>query len=158
MTDPKTSMVIGIGNPLRGDDGAGYRLARCLQSEERADLKVIATQQLHVELAASVAAAERVLFIDASHGLEPCGRWSSPHVEPLASRGPDWIAGSTLSHQLSPPALLELTKALYQHRPSAWQLLLPGQQWDHSEALSPLTAAAVAAAFPLIEAWSRGDA
>ncbi|MEB3362613.1 MAG: hypothetical protein VKI42_10885 [Synechococcaceae cyanobacterium] len=57
-------LVIGIGNPLRGDDGVGRWLARrgelwLPQAQWRA------VQQLTPELAADVAAAARVLFIDA---------------------------------------------------------------------------------------------
>ena len=61
------SLVIGIGNPLRGDDGIGWRLAAGLAA--RPGLAVRCQQQLTPELAAELAAVERLLLLDA--WLEP---------------------------------------------------------------------------------------
>jgi Ni,Fe-hydrogenase maturation factor len=57
-------LVIGIGNPLRGDDGVGRWLAqRAGRWLAPAQLRTV--QQLTPELAADIALASRVLFIDA---------------------------------------------------------------------------------------------
>ncbi len=63
-------LVIGIGNPLRGDDGVGWWLAERAEQLPPATptgsaLLVRAVQQLTPELSGELAAVRRVLFIDA---------------------------------------------------------------------------------------------
>lgn len=63
-------LVIGIGNPLRGDDGVGWWLAERAEQLPPATptgsrLLVRAVQQLTPELSEELAGARRVLFIDA---------------------------------------------------------------------------------------------
>jgi hydrogenase maturation protease len=61
---PGGDLVIGIGNSLRSDDGVGWRLARRAE-HWRPEAQVRSVQQLTPELAVELAAASRVLFIDA---------------------------------------------------------------------------------------------
>ena len=56
-------MVIGMGNPLRGDDGIGWRLAARIRAQ--AGLTVLRRQQLTPELVTELAVVDRVLFLDA---------------------------------------------------------------------------------------------
>ena len=70
MTEAGADLVIGIGNPLRGDDGVGWWLTERAEQLPRATstgspLLVRTVQQLTPELAAELTAARRVLFIDA---------------------------------------------------------------------------------------------
>jgi len=62
-------LVIGIGNPLRGDDGVGALLAEQAALFTAADpdgpVAVRSVQQLTPELAEELARLEAVLFIDA---------------------------------------------------------------------------------------------
>jgi hydrogenase maturation protease len=71
----RDDLVIGIGNPLRGDDGVGWWLA---QRAERwlPPSQLRAVRQLTPELASDIAAAARVLFIDA--WLVPGGSGLAP--------------------------------------------------------------------------------
>jgi hydrogenase maturation protease len=155
MTDRAASLVIGIGNRLREDDGAGYRMAETLALRPIRGVQVLSVQQLSVELASTLSEFHRVLFIDATP--EPIRRtsWSAACVELIE---PEDAPPSGFSHQLSPRVLLAITKALYATVPQAWQLLIPGLHWNHGEAYSPLTAAAVAASLPLVMSWSAVDA
>lgn len=155
MSQSKASLLIGIGNRLRGDDGAGYRLAEALSLDPPKSVQVIATQQLTMELSATLAASQRVLFVDATLDPERCCRWSAPCLEAMDVTA---LQAVGLSHQLTPEALLAATDALYHCAPKAWQLLLPGLNWGHGDALSPLTEAAVSASLPLVRAWSRAHA
>jgi hydrogenase maturation protease len=155
MSDQAATLVIGIGNRLREDDGAGYRMAETLAKTPSPGLQVLAVQQLSVDVSVSIAASQRVLFIDATLDPERCNRWSAPCLEPISAQR---AVNLGVSHHLSPPALLAITEALYQRVPQAWQLLIPGLHWNHGEAYSPLTAAAVAMSLPLVKAWSAGDA
>ena len=66
------TLIIGIGNPLRGDDGLGWDVAGELSSElRRDDVQVLATHQLTPELSDLVSRAELVLFIDATRSEDP---------------------------------------------------------------------------------------
>ena len=65
-------LVIGVGNPLRGDDGLGWHAAEHLR-ERLVELHATVTSchQLIPELAEPVSRAERVIFIDARVGPTP---------------------------------------------------------------------------------------
>ena len=68
-------LVIGYGNPLREDDGIGWRVVEeiengeivgVLQSLGNCQLETVAVHQLLPELAGDVSEAELVIFVDAS--------------------------------------------------------------------------------------------
>ena len=56
-TEPGRVIVIGYGNPLRGDDGVGLAAIERLESLAPREVELIFTQQLTPELAQSVATA-----------------------------------------------------------------------------------------------------
>ena len=60
-------VVIGYGNPLRGDDAIGWKAAEALRDvyEDDTAVEVFASHQLNPEMAESVAEAGMVIFIDA---------------------------------------------------------------------------------------------
>jgi len=173
------SLVIGIGNPLRGDDGIGWRLAALLPA--RAGLAVRCSQQLTPELAEELAAVERVLFLDAWLGSDGPGvegrqegvGWNqSPQLVPPplqlqelpASSDRNPVSGSAAvwagadpwggaSHGLSPQALLALSQILYGQAPRAHQLLLPAHCFGHGEGISAPLAGRLGEARCLIGAW-----
>ena len=149
-------LVIGFGNRLRGDDGAGVWLAEQLQAQ-RTSMRVLACQQLTPELAAAVGAAGAVLFIDASAAdSEDCGE--EPSLRPIAAEQVAQAGAEPLSHGLSPTRLLALTSALYGNCPPAWELLIPGQVWEIGEELSRSVADRSRAALPLVLAWGASHA
>ena len=59
-----TTLVIGYGNDLRSDDAAGVRAASLLAEHHR-EHRTIVVQQLTPELAADIAMADCVVFLDA---------------------------------------------------------------------------------------------
>lgn len=128
--------VIGIGNPLRGDDGVGALLAQ--------EVGGCHVQQLTPELAAEIAEASAVLFVDACPGRRRLA------LEAIAADGG---GGGSFSHQLSPARLLALSDALYGARPPAWQLLIPAEQLDPGAGLSAATVTAMATALRLLRRW-----
>ena len=152
---PPLPLLIGIGNRLRSDDGVGYRIAETLRAEGAA-MQVLAVQQLTPELAEPIAAAAAVLFVDAAVcgcgrlRLEPLPAADSPSGTP-ATRAP-------LSHHVSPLELLQLSQVLYGRWPPAWQLLIPVQELELGERLSPVAAAAMAEALTLLRRWRPGHA
>lgn len=127
-------LVLGYGNPQRSDDGAGSAVARGV-ARALPGTDCYAVRQLTPELAEPIAAASRVVFVDAAVGLEEV------EVRPLAA------ARSRLgSHSGSPEALLELARVLYGNSPPAWQIALPAERFEFGDRLSPVTRRAVVAA------------
>jgi hydrogenase maturation protease len=128
---PPRALVIGFGNPLRGDDGAGVRLARQLRNGELGTLPpsvvVREQQQLTPELAEALRHWRSVLFLDACWA--PPG--SAPVLEPIRP-----ALAAARSHQLDPAALLALSASLYGRAPEGWLLRLPAIRCGHGTALS----------------------
>ena len=129
-------LVIGFGNPLRGDDGLGWRAA---QELERADLgpdvHVVTCRQLTPERAADVAAAGFVLFIDAACD-RPAGQVARLDVE-CGSGRPTFCV-----HQLDPSGLLALARDAYGAFPQAVALSVGAESFECGERMSaPVTAA-----------------
>ena len=121
---PARSLVIGIGNPLRSDDGVGWQLAE--------ELGGLAVHQLTPELAAELAMVERVLFVDA---------WQLPlgpgRTQPWLRVVAPGAGGPGSRHRLEPADLLALAAALYGAQPVAHELLLPARDFAHGTGLSP---------------------
>ncbi|MBZ5721449.1 MAG: hydrogenase maturation protease [Acidobacteriia bacterium] len=127
-------LILGYGNPLRSDDGLGWRAAEELsRTLSSADVDILARHQLTPELAGPLSQAATVFFIDASREGEP-GELSCVPVTPQAS-------GAGFSHQLSPAAVLALSQLLFGTSPRAFLVSLCGQNFDHGENLSPPVAA-----------------
>ncbi len=132
--------VIGIGNPLRGDDGVGALLAQ--------EVGGCHVQQLTPELAAELAPLERVLFIDA--WLAAPG--AIPRLDPLLP-GDGQGSAQLASHHLDPAQLLTLSQALYGRAPQGWWLRIPAWALAHGQELSPALLSSLPAARALRQTW-----
>jgi hydrogenase maturation protease len=123
-------MVIGFGNPLRGDDGVGWVAAQ--QLAERVDTEhvvTLAVHQLTPELAEPISRVELVIFVDASETSDP-GQLSAEWIEPVEP------AASAMTHQLTPNRLLGLARQLYGRCPRAELFTIGGADFGHREELS----------------------
>ncbi len=100
--------VLGLGNPLRGDDGAGPRAIRLLAARGLAGrARLVHELQAVPELAEEVAEASRLIVIDVRTDL-PAGQI---HERPLLPG--EGSPRSALSHGVSSDALLSLADSLY---------------------------------------------
>jgi hydrogenase maturation protease len=126
--------IIGCGNTLRRDDGAGIALAHTLAALWEAaavpTLLIVETQLLP-EMAAIVAAegVEAVVFVDAGVG----NRTQDIHFEELFVDLPT----ASSCHHVDPTTLLVYTGLLYDHYPRAWVVTVPGNDFAHGEGFSP---------------------
>ena len=126
-------LIVGYGNPIRSDDGFGWRAAAALAEElSSEDVKVISAHQLTPELAETVANSSRVLFLDASHDGQPGEIRMGP-----VRRDPNFQPGA-ISHQLSPSALLALAYYYRRSEPDATLLTVTGQNFELGESFSPV--------------------
>jgi Ni,Fe-hydrogenase maturation factor len=81
-------LIVGYGNSLRGDDGAGWHAATRLAADPRlTGARVLARHQLTPELAAEVASASLVVLVDATTDAPP-GSVLLRRVHPTLPRPP----------------------------------------------------------------------
>ncbi|MCX7888336.1 MAG: hydrogenase maturation protease [Rhodobacteraceae bacterium] len=145
---PAGTLVIGYGNPGRGDDGLGPALAGGIAALGLPGVAVEIDYQLTVEHAALLVPFGRVLFADAMTGLEVPFR-----LMPVAA---DDGAGLD-SHRLTPGAVLALAGLLFGRRPEAWILAIAGTAFDRlDEGLSPAARRNLAAALDFAVPWLAG--
>ena len=125
-------LVIGYGNPLRGDDGLGQVIAARIAETARPEaIGVIVAHQLTPELAEPISRSDLVIFVDAAVNL-PAGRIKVVPVLPDALDAP-----ATLGHHCGPAQLLAAAQRVYGHGPEAWAIVVGGASWDYAESLSP---------------------
>ena len=99
----KEVLVIGIGNPLRSDDGVGLYVAECIEAKGLEAVKVWVTQQLQVEDIERMLEFQRVILVDASI--------DGPSLD---FRPIDNLAGHTSSsHHLSAETFVNLASQIY---------------------------------------------
>jgi hydrogenase maturation protease len=146
-TDP--ILVIGFGNPGRGDDGLGPAFAARVEELAIEGVHVEASYQLSVEDAAILAEHEMVLFADATRvGPEPF------HLEPLR---PLYSTGFT-THHLQPSAVVAIARELFDAELDAYVVAIRGYEFDRfEESLSAAAEANLRAALDfVVPALRRG--
>lgn len=114
-------LIIGIGNPSRGDDAIGPLAIERLAALDLPDTELLTDFQLQIEHALDLVGRREVVFIDAAaSGPEP---FAFESLSPALDTGP-------LSHALPPAAVL----AAYRHvsttpPPAAFVLAVRGYEF-----------------------------
>lgn len=129
MQPPRDILVIGYGNPLRGDDGAGPKVVEQLADISHGKFDTLVVHQPTPDLAEVVARRELVIFVDAAVGCQQL------RVEAL----PPAQTGGDLGHQCGPREILALAHVLYQASPAAWLVGIPAEAFALGAAFSPIT-------------------
>lgn len=124
----KRTLVIGIGNSSRGDDGLGWACLDCLAERKPDDWQLEYRYQLAPEDAEMIAHFPTVVFVDACQNALNGGF-------ALDSCPPDPGAG-IYTHQQSPGAVLHLCRELYGRQPEAWLLRIEGRRWTLGSGLT----------------------
>ena len=144
-------LVIGYGNPQRGDDGVAWKVLDSLRATQpRPDappLRLKRVHQLAPELADPASRARAVIFVDARADAE-AGKVSCEPVTPGAGTG-------SLTHSLSPQAVLLYAERLFGHVPRAAVVTVGGTSFDHGDELSPEALRAVPKAARRIRSLAR---
>ena len=121
-------LVIGFGNPGRGDDGLGPAFAGRLEELQIEDLTVETDYQLTVEHAAMAAEHEVVVFADAAVDSE-----SAFYFRPCVAALSDRFS----SHSVKPGEVLLLAQSCFQKSPEAYVLgIRAGKMEEFQEGLS----------------------
>lgn len=119
-------LVIGIGNPLRGDDGIGWFVAESLAN--RSDVDALPAHQLMPELARTISKYSTIIFVDACFGCDDI------EIE-IASIESD-SAAMLHSHSMSPHDVLQMSFLLFGSRPKAWIIHIPVTNCDQGHGMS----------------------
>jgi len=140
-------IVIGIGNPSRGDDAVAHHVLEALPARLHGAARpaLVKTHQLDMTLAPTLASHDLVIFVDALlsgrddelvrlRSVRPCSGFASPSP----------------SHTLTPAELLAVTRWLYGNVPKALLVTVAGRDFSFGECLSPLARRAVPLAVDLI--------
>lgn len=127
----KRILVIGYGNPSRGDDGAGPELAARLEALDLPTLTVESDYQLTIEHAALAAEHDVVVFADAAvDAREPF------YFRPVSAAA----AAAFTSHSVTPAEVLLLARTCFDKAPEGYLLGIRAERLDcFDEGLSPAT-------------------
>ena len=126
--DLSKSLLIGIGNDGRSDDGLGWAFLKAIEKKNDFDGDLLYRFQLQIEDAETISRASHVVFVDACRHALPNG-YLLEACQPVAD-----VAYT--SHQLNPQTVLFLCQHLYERTPTADLLLIEGCSWDLEIGLS----------------------
>jgi hydrogenase maturation protease len=136
-------VVFGYGNPLRGDDGVGWRVAEAVGEEWGGQVLVRTGQQPVPEWVEDLGHADVAYFVDASLVV------ATPELQ-LVSTAVD--TGPVESHGLNPAQLMGLARAVHGRSPRAFALHVPAVDFDFGDSLSPVAVDGFRAAVRLLDA------
>lgn len=160
----KRTLIIGYGNPDRGDDGVGWYILQMLAEEfqvsisndtdigifsEERPLDFLFNLQLMPEMATEMVSYERLCFVDAHTGAIP----ENIHLERIESE----FQNSPLTHHLTPQSLVSILEQLYQHTPEAIFVSVRGFNFRFEHALSPETKHLAEEAIKTISTWIKRE-
>ena len=139
-------LVVGYGNPLRADDGVGCHVARQIGHHLRGDkrVEVVPCHQLAPEIAEQIAAAEFVIFVDASTQGEP-GTITQATVLPESG-----FSGK-FGDQMTPQTLLAAAQALHGNCPPAVLFAMTGWCFELGEQMSAIVSERFQALVQMVE-------
>ncbi len=133
------TLLVAVGNPLRGDDGVAHRVLELLPEAQQ--VLQMSRHQLTPEMAEDVAAASEVYFIDADAAATEAA------IEPLAP-----AAGTAYApaHIFAPSRLVALAIDLYGWKGRAFLCRTPAVDFSPGMRLSALAEAGARAAAALL--------
>ena len=151
MTAVPPLLVLGVGNPSRGDDALGplfvTRARHALAEDIRAGRAEFLTGfQLQIENACDLRGREAVVFVDAS--LRAIAPFECREVRSERDH-------SFSTHALSAAALLDAYRRAFGEPPAAWLLAIRGRRFHLGDGLSPDAARNLDAAVAFLVAESR---
>ena len=138
----EAALIIGYGDTLRSDDGAGPRVAELFAATDGVAVRI--RGQLVPELADDMRGRNVVVFVDAAATLAP----GAVAVRRLTTT--DAPAAPGLTHHASPERLLLITERLYGARPAGFLVTIGAASFALGEDLSPLVAAGLPEAAALV--------
>jgi hydrogenase maturation protease len=133
-------LVIGVGNPERGDDAAGPAVARRLRGLAPGDVTIVEHDGEPARFLAEIADVASVFAVDACVSGAPPGTIRC--FDALAAPLPDLRSGWS-THGFGLATAIELARSLGQLPPRIVIFTIEGQLFESGGPLSPPVAAAV---------------
>lgn len=121
MKSTDKTIIIGIGNNGRQDDGLGWAFLDYLETLDP-DFDIEYRYQLQIEDAEMLAEYDTVIFVDATKEKTDSGYSFN---ECLASE-----EYSFSTHALQPETIMYLSNSIYNHFPKAYVLGIEGYEWE----------------------------
>ncbi|NKQ41199.1 MAG: hydrogenase maturation protease [Sulfurovum sp.] len=121
--DSADSIIYGIGNVGREDDGLGWAFVDWIEKEgicPKAEL--VRSYQLHLEDADLIGRKKQILFVDASK-KEEIAHFSISKVEPK-------LDFSFTSHAISVQSILATSKQCFEKIPEVYLMEIAGYEWE----------------------------
>jgi hydrogenase maturation protease len=134
------TVVIGVGNPTRGDDGFGIAVARALRERDHGGVRILERPGEATALLDAWSEAERVIVVDAASSDSPPGtihRFEA-HERPLPV---SLLQSST--HGFGVACAVELARALGVLPGRVVVYAVAGRTFDLGSSLSPEVEAAL---------------
>jgi len=135
------TLLIGVGNPLRGDDGIGQWICEQAAKWKLQHLHVRTMQQLHIDLLEELQNFSAVIIADASKQAEPATLEEVDGSE----------TGYASSHHADAATLRALHKNLYQQSIVWHALAIKASKFDMGQPISKETLANGAVALQLLK-------
>jgi len=147
MTSPPRLVILGYGNPSRGDDALGpalmERVGRWIRLHSGARVEAVEDFQLQVEHALDLVDRDLALFVDAVEG--GAAAISLTPVEPSAD-------ATFTTHSISPASVLHAFREVQRRNPPpAFVLGVQGRSFELGEDLSPEARQNLETAWGLLE-------
>ena len=140
------TIIIGLGNPILGDDGVGWKVAQEIQSEigdQNPEIEVDCLSVGGLSLMERMLGYQRVILIDSMEtGKSPVG---SVHIFPLLALPSPMAGHSASAHDASLMTALQTAQAVGADVPELVEVVAIEARnvYDFSEELSPAVEQAV---------------
>ena len=125
--EPIHICLLGTGNPLRTDDGAGIYCCEMIGKMEIPGLTIMTTQQLQSELVPQLLGFDKVIVADASV------QHKQPVIYPFI---PSSTPAQSSSHHMSIDLLYGLAHELYRRNISFYCCAIPAKNLELGDKLS----------------------
>ena len=148
-----TTLIVGLGNPILGDDGIGWRVAEAVQAGlNDPDVEVLCLSLGGLALMEHLAGYRRVLIIDAMSSGAPAGTLHRMTVQELDELS---VQHTASVHDLSLSAALALGRELGLDLPGEIRFIGVETQpeFEFGETLSPAVQCKVPQIVELVRLW-----
>ncbi len=125
-----TVCVVGVGNPLRGDDGVGNLVCQHLENKNLRDVDIIRVHQLDLVMAEKLSLYDVVIFVDASISGQ-----TGTHIKAVDTE----TEPVSLSHHVNIPVIAGLCKKLYSSKTRFYYCAIEATSFEPGNLISPTT-------------------
>jgi hydrogenase maturation protease len=134
---PSSTLVVGLGNPILGDDGLGWRVVQLVEEENSdpaIDFVYLAAGGL--ELMERMIGYSRVIIVDAFHSPDSAGQLYNGHLEEIAESR---LFHTVSSHDTSLATAVELGRTMGAKLPDRIEIVALGAEikFVFTDELSP---------------------